>query len=215
MKKLLAIILVINTSLFVISLAISFTILFRPFYYMHINALDLPKTAGLEYSDSEIKEAYDDVMDYSVFYKSFSTGKLKYSNEGEDHFRDCRILFTINFIVFGITSIVIILKKKFFDDIKLLNFNIGFWSSILNLFLFLSLFIVSLFIDFDKIFTIFHHIFFLGKENWLFDSSKDEIIKILPQRFFMNCGILIVSIICILSIGIIVREIYKRKHSQN
>ena len=210
MKRIISIFLVINFSLFIISLAVSFAILFRPFYYMHINALNLPDKTGFTYS--EIKEAYDDVLDYGVFYKDFSTGVLKHSDEGYDHFRDCRTLFTINFVIFIITSIIIILKKKFFNDIKLFKYNVGFWSSILNIVLFLSLIIISLCVDFDKIFTIFHNIFFLGKKNWLFSPSQDEIVKILPQRFFINCGILIISIIMILSIIIIIREIYKNKN---
>ena len=209
MKRFLSIFLVINTSLFIISLAISFTILFRPFYYLHINALNLPILTGYKYE--EIKEAYDDVMDYSVFNKDFSTGILKHSENGMDHFRDCKRLFMINFIILIISMIVIILKLKFLRNIKIFNHNISFWSSIANILLFLSITIVSLLVDFDKIFTIFHNIFFLGKKNWLFNSSKDEIIKILPQRFFINCGILIASIVFIISIILIIKELYQKK----
>ena len=210
MKRIISVFLIINFSLFIISMAISFTLIFRPFYYLHINALNLPKKTGFTYN--EIKEAYDDVLNYSVFYQDFSTGNLKHSEKGHNHFKDCRTLFTINFIVLVITSSIIILKKKFFNDIKLFKHNISFWSSILNIVLFLSITIISIFVDFDKIFTIFHNIFFLGKDNWLFNPKKDEIIKILPQRFFINCGILIVSIIMIVSISIIIREIFINKN---
>ena len=46
-------------------------------------------------------------------------------------------------------------------------------------------------INFDKAFTIFHKIFFPGKDNWVFDSRYDQIIRILPQEFFRNCAIII------------------------
>ena len=210
MKKIVPCLLIINFSLFIISLVISFVIIFRPFYYWHINYLELPKETGLKYS--EIKEAYDDILDYCVYHKSFSTGKLKYSDEGKDHFKDCKILFMINFIIFGISSIVLIIKRKYYNNIKLFNYNICFWSSILNLSMFLLILITSLIVGFNKIFTIFHNIFFLGKTNWVFDPNKDEIIRILPEEFFMNCGITIISLISVISIMIIIFEICKKKH---
>lgn len=212
MKKVIPILLIINTSLFIISLAISFTILFRPFYYLHINALDLPSKTGFSYN--EIKESYDDVLDYCIFNKPFSTGNLKYSEEGKDHFRDCKRLFIFNFIVLGITSIIIIIKKKWFSDIKFLRHSIGFCSSMLTLGLFIIITLISAILGFNKSFTLFHNILFMGKDNWLFNSTKDEIIKILPERYFMNCGLLIIFIICIISLSLIINEIYKKKYCQ-
>lgn len=52
--------------------------------------------------------------------------------------------------------------------------------------------------NFDDFFVKFHHVFFPGKENWIFDATKDEIIKILPQDVFRNYAILIAA----LSIGL-------------
>ena len=45
--------------------------------------------------------------------------------------------------------------------------------------------------DFDRAFTIFHSIFFPGKENWLFDPATDPVILLLPEEFFRNCAIAI------------------------
>ena len=44
---------------------------------------------------------------------------------------------------------------------------------------------------FDNSFQAFHAIFFPGKDNWVFSASKDEIIRVMPQQFFMNCAIII------------------------
>jgi integral membrane protein (TIGR01906 family) len=49
--------------------------------------------------------------------------------------------------------------------------------------------------DFDRAFVTFHHLFFPGKTNWIFDPGVDEIINILPEVFFRNCAILIVAIL--------------------
>ena len=200
---------IISIALFIISISITFVLLFRPFYYYHINYLNISKSTGYTYD--EIKETYDDVIDYTVFNKEFKTGKLKYSEEGIDHFRDCQTLFRINFIILGITSIVILIKKKYFNSDKLCNYNLGFWSSVIVIGLFSIIVLISLMIGFDRFFELFHNIFFLGKDNWLLSESTDEIIKILPIEFFMNCAILIVSIIVIIAIIVIVKEIYRKK----
>ena len=208
-NKLIPILLIINTSLFIISFSISFTILFRPFYYSQIKTLNIEEESGYTYD--EIKQAYDDVIDYTTLNKEFRVGNLKYSNEGKDHFHDCKILFIINFIICGISGIIIIIKKLFYNTIKFHNYSISFISSCIVLLIIIILLIISLIIGFDKFFELFHNIFFLGKENWLFDSNIDEVIIILPFEYFMNCAILIVSIISTISITLIIKEIYNKK----
>ena len=201
--------LVINYSLFAISLAITFTLLFKPFYYYQIDYLNISETSG--YTKEEIKESYDDVINYIVLDKEFKTGKLNYSQEGYDHFKDCKLLFRINFIILGVSLFIIFLKHMYFKNIKLFKHNISFLSSILNIFTFTTLFIISKIISFDKVFDLFHNIFFLGKENWLLDKDTDEIIKILPEEFFMNSAVLILLIVFIISLALIIKEIYQRK----
>ena len=48
-------------------------------------------------------------------------------------------------------------------------------------------------LDFDRAFTVFHTIFFPGKDNWLFDPMTDPVILILPEAFFRSCAILILA----------------------
>ena len=69
--------------------------------------------------------------------------------------------------------------------------------------------------DFDDFFVKFHHTFFPGKENWLFDPATDEIIKILPEEFFRNCAILIVSVIVLVSIVLIARGARKTEPNKD
>ena len=192
MKRIGLILLIINTSLFIISLSLSCVILFRPFYYYHINSLNLEQYG---YTYNEIKESYDDVMDYLILNKEFKTGNLKYSESGKNHFHDCKILFMINFIVLFISSFIIILKRKYIKEKK-----IFFFSSIVIISLFLIILITSLIIGFDKFFDLFHNIFFIVKDNWLLNPYDDEIIYLLPKEYFRNCGILFLLIISIISI---------------
>ena len=206
MKKIKTILLIINISFFIISLSLSCVILFRPFYYYHINYLNLEQYG---YTYKEIKESYDDVMDYLTINKEFKTGNLKYSKEGKSHFHDCKILFTINFIILSISSFILLLKKKYIKEHK-----IFFYSSLLIITLFFIKLITSLIIGFDKIFDIFHNIFFYGKDNWLLDPNNDEIIYLLPKEYFRNCGILFLIIIIIISIYNIIKKIYFDKRNK-
>ena len=52
--------------------------------------------------------------------------------------------------------------------------------------------------DFDRAFTIFHGVFFPGKENWLFDPATDPVILLLPEEFFRNCAIAIAASLLLL-----------------
>jgi len=209
--KLLKIFLVINTIILIISFSISVVILYRPFYYHQISSLKLVEKTGYTYH--EIKEAYDDVLDYLTFNKSFSAGKLKYSEDGYNHFKDCKNLFVIDFLLLGLSTIIYIIQKKKYNKIKIINHSIEFWSSSITLSFIIILLLTSFLIGFNKCFTIFHSIFFFGKDNWLFDSNIDEIIDILPEEYFMNCGIFIILIMCLISILFIITELYNRKRN--
>lgn len=202
MKRIGLILLTTNTALFIISLSLSLVILFRPFYYFHINYLNLEQYG---YTYNEIKKSYDDVMDYLVLNKEFKIGNLKYSESGKNHFHDCKILFMINFIVLFISSFIVILKRKYLKE----N-NIFFFSSLIIISIFLILLITSLIIGFDKFFDLFHYIFFLGKDNWLLNPNEDEIINLLPKEYFRNCGILFLLITSIIPVINIIKYLNKK-----
>ena len=59
-------------------------------------------------------------------------------------------------------------------------------------------------LDFDGAFTVFHSIFFPGKDNWLFDPVTDPVILILPEAFFRNCAIAIVTVLLTVCIMLVV-----------
>ncbi|MBQ8292978.1 MAG: TIGR01906 family membrane protein [Bacilli bacterium] len=216
-NKLISILLGFSVLLLIITFSIGLPIYIRPFYYLHINALDLPNKTG--YSYETIKEAYDTVLDFLTLNKDFSTGKLLYSTSGKNHFVDCKFLFDLNFYVLLISSIIVIsiILLKHFKKIeikKLFGFSPVFYASIfINIIIIAIVTIAST--DFDKAFTVFHNIFFHGKDNWIFNSKTDQIINILPQDFFMNCAILIASSIIIITFSNIIVEIIKRKKQLN
>ena len=65
-------------------------------------------------------------------------------------------------------------------------------------------------VDFDRFFTLFHAIFFPGKDNWLFHPRLDPVILILPQEFFRNCAILILAVLLAVCTALIVRDCRKK-----
>ena len=205
-------------AILIITFSIDLPIYFRPFYYMQIDALGIEEYSGFD--RETIVEAFDDVMDYlTVPGNEFGTGELKYSEEGKSHFVDCKGLFDLNAVALIISlatvvTLIILSKKGIFTMCKPFGFNVMFSTGAFTLGSF-ALIGGIVAIDFSAAFKVFHTIFFPGKSNWLFDWNEDQIIRILPQDFFMNCAILIFSSIVLLCVGAIVASIIIRKKEKS
>ncbi len=201
----------VNWMAFILSFSIAVPLLFRPFYYWHIDAMRLPEYSG--FTKSEIIQAYDEMMDFCVYGKEFSTGVMKYSESGKSHFADVAVLFRLDFIVLAISmvglAVGLILKKKgIVPDYRL--YSPRFKGAVLLLASTVVIgFLCSL--DFDRAFVTFHHIFFPGKTNWIFSPQEDEIINVLPEDFFRNCAMLIGGIMLAMCIYFIISENRKLK----
>ena len=215
--RILSIIMIVALALVIISGSISVPILFRSFYYIQIEGLGLPEYTG--YSHEEIKAAFDEMMDFCVFDKEFGTGVLKWSEEGKSHFADCAVLFRLDLGVLVISSLIValliiyvcIFRRSGFHRFK--GFPPMFYAGLVPLILFTVIGIACA-IDFNRAFTVFHMIFFSGKTNWVFDPNKDEIIKILPETFFMNCGILILAVLICLCVFFVIMGIVRKQNSK-
>ena len=125
----------------------------------------------------------------------FGTGALKYSESGAAHFADCKVLFDLNLgLMLSSAAVLVVLivlnALKITEPVTFAGRKPYFWSAIIAVSIPVVLGIIVA-IDFDSAFTVFHSIFFPGKDNWIFNPHTDEIIKVMPQRFFMNCAIVI------------------------
>ena len=197
--KLLSVLLAIAIALALLTGAIAAPILCRPFYYAHIGPLELEEYTGL--TREEIRTAYDEMLDYCLGGEEFSTGVLKWSESGKSHFTDVRVLFLLDLRAFaaGTAAIVLLLivgRLRRRSPARLLGRGPCFWAGagLGSAFLIVGGLAA---LDFDRAFTVFHTIFFPGKTNWLFDPDTDQIINILPEKFFMDCAILILVILVI------------------
>lgn len=201
------VLLIIAIVVYTITFSIGLPIYVRPFYYAHVEALDMPFWTDL--SVEQIREAYDEVLDYLTLpNREFGTGVLGFSEEGASHFADCKKLFNLNLwgmIISGaaIITLTVLDKKGIISFCRFCGLRPCLWAGVGTLGLFVTVGGLAA-INFDLAFQVFHKIFFPGKDNWLFDPSVDEIINVMPFEFFRNCAILILSSVIIISVTLIV-----------
>lgn len=209
MKKAISVVLSLISALTILTGSIAVPILARPFYYAHIRPLGLTQY-GL--SEAEIKAAFNDVMNFCLGLSDrFSAGKLPFSEAGAAHFADVRGMFIADLAVFVLCLAIILgLKAIKYKPHRFLNRSPAFWGAV-GLIAFAVIVVISVAIDFNSVFMLFHRLFFPGKTNWVFYSNVDPIILYLPEAFFRNCAILIFSLMAIISAIIIVYDIEKVK----
>ena len=171
-------------ALVLLSGSVAVPLVFRPLYYLQIEPLHLTEQSGLTFS--QIKTAYDEVMDYCLgLSDSFSAGVLSFSSEGASHFADCRRLFLLDLRVLAFSCAVLLIaylfcRKHNLSCSLLLGRGPGFWAAcgLGGVFVLVGALAA---VDFERAFVIFHHLFFPGKENWVFNPAQDPVILILPQ----------------------------------
>lgn len=192
-SKFLSVLSSLLTAVFLLTGAIAVPILWRGFYYWQMDALRLSYRSG--FTPEVIREAFDQVMDFLVKGAPFGTGQLRWSQEGQAHFADCKALFHLDFLVLGVcaAALLVILALRISGKVKLYRFlNKGscFWA-LVALAVVLGAALVWALIDFESLFTAFHTAFFPGKTNWVFDWRMDQIILILPEDFWARAAALV------------------------
>ncbi|MCH5272093.1 MAG: TIGR01906 family membrane protein [Lachnospiraceae bacterium] len=174
-------------SLFIIGVSVVGTLAFRPLYYADFKGLHIAETSG--YSEEEIRENYDALIDYNMAWKdgelSFPT--LPMSENGKTHFEEVKEIFDVfkYFALFGgilgAAGIVFMAKKKEYRYLKM--------TAIIScgLPVILALLVA---VSWEQVFVLFHKLFFRN-DYWIFDSTTDPVILLLPDEFFMHCALLI------------------------
>ena len=216
-SKIISIAITVLLALLIVSMSITLPILLRPFYYAQIESLGLLEDTRLTFSD--IKFAYDEMMDYCLGLRpDFSAGVLEYSESGASHFADVRALFFVDFAIIGISVlalsvIAIVVKKKKITPHRFCGRSAPFWS-VVSIASICAIIGIACAINFHSTFVFFHKLFFIGKTNWAFDPATDPIIELLPNKFFSNCAVLIFALILLCSIAILLYEFLPRKKSK-
>lgn len=197
-NRFISVLLSVALGLLVVGVSIGVPIVCRPFYYAHIDALDLPGATG--WDRETIREAYDGVMDYMFRGSEFSTGALRWSESGKSHFADVKVLFHLDLWVAGLSAAavaVLLALSRRVRPHRFLGRGPSFWAGLGLLAVFAVILVLGA-SDFDRAFVVFHSIFFPGKTNWIFDAATDQVILILPEVYFRNCAILALVILFVL-----------------
>lgn len=197
------------TALCVLTGSIALPLLVRPFYYLHIGPLGLEAASGL--TAAQIRQAYGQMMDYCLGLRgTFAVGVLPFSVEGAAHFADVRMLFLLDLFVLALSAAALLLlglyrRHKAVELHRFRGHGPEFWGCVGlgTAFLVIGGLAAT---DFDRAFTLFHALFFPGKDNWLFDPRLDPVIEILPQAFFRNCSLLILAALLVSCTVLILRD---------
>ena len=105
-SKLLSILSTLLTAAFLLTGAIAVPILWRGFYYWQMDSLRLSYRSG--FSPEVIREAFDQVMDFLVKGAPFGTGQLRWSQEGQAHFADCKARFQLDFLILAVCAVALL-----------------------------------------------------------------------------------------------------------
>jgi integral membrane protein (TIGR01906 family) len=148
--------------------------------------------------DGDVDNSFKEVLDYVKGDKDFISSNL--FNERElEHLKDVRELFTFAKILIALYAFLIIfciaiLEKKLILEVlkKSSYYVIGF----------ISLLGLSMLINFEKAFIIFHEILFTN-DLWILNSKTDNLLKMMPEKLFINIGIrwiVLCLIVCLIFI---------------
>ena len=125
-------------------------------------------------------------------------GTTEFYNENEkSHMADVRQLFVICLVVRSLAILSCIAIAGFLIVVAGPRGALGYLSRgfIRACLLILGLVAVIAFlamIDFTRVFTAFHEIFF-SQGNWMFDPRESRMINMLPEGFFSDCALRIAS----------------------
>ncbi len=177
-------------------------------YKFDVKHLNIEATSG--YSYDVIMENYNALIAYCspFFFGALKFPTLAASESGLSHFAEVKVIFNGCYVLLALSFIllcfVVIRKYKHRDYRYLKTASITSIAVPLLVGLAMS-------INFDKVFVIFHKLFFRN-DDWLFNPATDPVIKILPEDYFMHCAIFIVSIVILGSLALLLAyKLLKKK----
>lgn len=153
---------------------------------MEITGLDINQLMRI--SDETLKYLEDD-RENLILYEELNGDTIQVFEERElNHMEDVKVLFDYGYkIKFATMYISILCLGYLFIKNKYVAFKAIRVGSILYL-VAIGIIVVLAYIDFNRVFVIFHKILFTN-DLWLLNPKEDIMIQMLPLDFFMGIGI--------------------------
>lgn len=196
MKSIINHLFIVFFCLSIITGIIQLSIRFKEIYYFDIDYLKIDKLSGI--SKEEIKLNYDYLIQYNLRKENtdFKMPTIKSSEQGKIHFEEVRDIFQNTIKIFKLSLVISIIGLY----INIKNKNYIFLKRTSKLLIYIpGILLISLVINFDGSFILFHKIMF-NNDYWIFDPNLDPVIKILPDVFFFHMGVVILILIILSSI---------------
>ena len=189
-------------SLTIICLAVSITVWFRPLYYLDMKLLKIPEESG--YSEEICRKNYDVLIDYNVIGgpSELEFPDMQMSEHGRIHFEEVKRIF-IFMQVEGLAGLAVLGAVFFRRKKKGWMHLTGFVTAAMA-----GAVLAAIVIDWEWAFETMHGLLF-DNNYWIFNSKTDPVIKILPDEFFMHCGIMIIGLTASFTAGLEI--LYRRK----
>ena len=199
----------LEAAIVIICLSVSITVWFRPLYYFDIGYLKIPQQSGVPAEICKIN--YDALIDYNLLFgnETLTFPTMTMSENGRIHFEEVKQIFfiiqmiavtgTVAVAAFAIRSAVKCRKRQEEacdpEQFRWMLYAIRITETIGGLVL------LAVSIDWEGSFALMHKLFFRN-DYWLFDPKTDPVIRILPDTFFLHCGILIVCLSVLFCVGL-------------
>ena len=194
--------------IFFISLGLTIAIYFRPFYYIGMDRISQETGAPVEM----IKENYDALIDWcSPFYtEELDFPTLPESASGVSHFVEVKVIFNIFFVMLFVTPLFLA-GLIFMQHLR----GSSSWMLAAPVIVCVLPLLVGLAcaIDFNRIFILFHQLVF-NNDDWLFSPTEDPIILFLPERFFMQCALIIVATVLLGCAALFALHAISKRHKK-
>lgn len=210
--KIINIIIAIAAAICIISTSVTVMILARPVYYLDIERLDIDETSGC--SKEVCKNNYDALIDYNLIG---GPSELKFPNfnmsfEGKVHFSDVKKIF-ITMQVIALTGIILFVCFLLYLRQWGVTENKTIWMRLTGIVLLTTAAVVggAIVVDWQWTFAFMHEILF-SNDYWIFNPVTDPVINILPDRYFMHCGIIIAVLVTVMALSL---EIGYRRLNKN
>lgn len=173
--------------------------MFRPVYYWDIGHLNI----GERYDIPEeiCRKNYDVLIEYNLAWgpETLEFPDFAMSESGRIHFEEVKVIFVA--CQYMAAAGLAAFAGRIWWQIRRrdLDFRWLRWTG------WTALAIVAavgslVAINWDLAFVLMHKLLF-NNDLWIFDWRTDPIILILPDEFFMHCGILIMVLVVIFVIG--------------